>query len=272
MIARFPYGHSEHDAVTDWLVSTVIKAKADKRISEVAKFKKADTPITMLRNLAMLEAKKAGVDFVLMIDSDMDPDKYLGIDPTAKPFWDVAIDFALSHQGPCVIAAPYSGPPPHELPYIGQWTNRQSDHPDADLKLEMMTREQAAVRTGIEEVAALPTGIILIDVRCLEYISPPWFDYEYADPPFNTEKATTEDIYFTRNLSLAGVPQYVAWDCWAGHLKQKSVGKPRPLNCDVVRKEFREAIVRNQPSDEKLVFFDGQNEGKQPHELIVGSE
>ncbi len=267
MFARFPYGHSEHDNVTDWMVRNVAIAKADPRIEKVLTFKQSNTPITMLRNLCMKTAGQQGVDFVCMIDNDMDADRYLKEDKNAKPFLETALDFMWKHRGPCCVGAPYAGPPPHEVPYILQWTNRQSDHPNPDVKLELMTREEVANRTGIESVAALPTGLILIDMRCLEAITPPYFDYEYADPPYNTEKATTEDIYFTRNLWMAGVPQYVLWDCWAGHFKPKNVGKPQLLHAEAVRETFRAAILRG-PSDKKLAFADGDMIAPQPHEMI----
>ena len=71
-----------------------------------------------------------------------------------------------------------------------------------------------------------------------------------------TEKATTEDVYFTRNLSLAGVPNYVNWDSWAGHVKRKVVGKPTLLTADSVRESFREAVMANRRANERLTFIE----------------
>jgi hypothetical protein len=269
MLARFPYGHVEHDAVGDWIMNTAGKARKDPRIGAIKTWKASDTPIPMLRNRCLKQAQELGVDFVLMIDSDMEPDLYLGQDKSAKPFFETALDIMWNHRGPCCVAAPYAGPPPHEVPYIFKWSNQQSNTPDCDLKLEIMTREEVAFRTGVEEVPALPTGLILIDMRCLDYIPPPWFEYEYSDK-YQTQKATTEDVFFTRNLSLAGVPQYVLWDCWAGHVKQKVVGKPVILTCDSVREKFRESIGQNQMSARRLSFNDADLVGpKQPHERIM---
>src|SRR5688572_10338908 len=52
-----------------------------------------DTPITMTRNRAVRDAKRAGIDILIMLDSDNEPDAYCGNDPGAKPFLDVAFPF-----------------------------------------------------------------------------------------------------------------------------------------------------------------------------------
>lgn len=263
LFARFPFGGSEHPYVTDWMVQTVLKAKKDNRISEVQHIFVDDTPITMSRNRVLKIAKQGGVDLVCMIDSDMKPDLH------GKPFWDSSLEFMLQHEGPCVVGAPYCGPPPNENCYIFRWGKRQSDHPGVDMCIDQYTREEAAGRAGFEEVAALPTGLVLIDMRALVCIPPPWFEYEYEDPPYNTVKSTTEDVFFTRNLSLAGVPQYVNWDCWAGHMKTKCVGKPTVLTSDAVREEYRKGILANRKSTERLIMVgEGQKNG---HRLMVPS-
>ena len=248
MFARFPFKRSEDPAVAKWLVPTVLKCKNDGRVGEVLHLEVDDTPITMSRNRACRAAQKLGVDILCMIDSDMQPDL-----PGQRPFWDTSFEFMLRHEGPCCVAAPYCGPPPHENVYVFRWATYQGDHPNTDLHLEQYPREDACQRAGFEEVGALPTGLMLIDMRALDVISPPWFEYEYKDPPFNTEKSTTEDVFFTRNLSLAGVPQYVNWDAWAGHVKMKVVGKPSILTCDAIREQFREAVSRNAREGEKIM-------------------
>jgi len=252
LFARFPYGGNESYQSANWMIETIVKAKADPRICSVDHMEVNDTPITMSRNRVLKACLDRKIDLVCMLDSDMHPDLYKGT-RNAVPFWDTSLDFVLNHDGPSVIGAPYCGPPPVENIYVFRWANQQSDHPNPDLKIEQYSREEAAVRTGIEEVAALPTGLILIDMRAISRLKPAWFDYEYEDPPFNTKKATTEDVFFTRNLSLAGVPQYVNWSAWAGHIKQKTVGMPQFLGADQVRKEFRDALTRPAVREGRLV-------------------
>lgn len=252
MFAFFPYQQVEHPDIRRWTVPTILKCKADPRIGEIHHIDCDDTPITMTRNLACKRAKEVGADLLCMIDNDMRPDLYLGT-PGAKPFWDSTLDFMIKHHGPCCVAAPYCGPPPHENIYVFRLAKKQSDHPNQDFAIEQFSREDAAPRAGIEEVAALPTGLFLMDVRGLDAIDPPWFDYDYADPPFNTRKSTTEDVFFTRNLTLAGVPVYCNWDAWAGHHKRKCVGKPVLLCQDAIRKDLRDAIQRGYNCNERLI-------------------
>lgn len=251
MFARFPYGAIDHPDVTDWLAATVHKAKTDPRISDVLRFKINDTPITMGRNRCLEEAKKRGVDILLMVDSDMSPDlPELG----AQPFWESSFDFLLQHHGPTVVAAPYCGPPPNSNVYVFRWANWQNwDHvPEPDMRLEQYSREEAAARSGMERVAALPTGLFLMDMRCLAALKPPYFYYEWTDHT-ESEKASTEDVTFTRDLSLAGIPIYCNWDSWAGHWKQFKVGKPHPISADQVAEKFRDAVARGYKSTERLI-------------------
>lgn len=261
-IARFPYGNQEVPAVGNWLIETVIKIKSDPRISGLVHREINDTPITMGRNLSVQWAKQEKADLLLMIDSDVFPDvgttradhAYAG----AKPFWDVALQFLLDHHGPAVIGAPYCGPPPHENVYVFKPATYQSDNPNVDLRVEQFTREEAAQRGGIEEVFALPTGLILFDMRAFDSMGHPYFKYEYEDET-ECAKATTEDVYTTRNMALCGAPQYCAWPCWAGHFKQKLVGRPSLLTMDAVREQYRAAILRGQLTNERLTMI---GEGK----------
>jgi len=244
MICRFPYGGYELSECVDWLVETVIEMKGDARVGDIFRKRIADTPISMTRNEACLVARELGADFLLMIDDDVAPDHHVK-EAGSRPFWRSSFEFLLAHKGPGVVAAPYCGPPPHENIYVFRWRNKASgnpaDHQVLDLKLDQYTREEAAERTGIEEVAALPTGLLLMSTAVLDRLPPPWFEYEYADL-YKARKVTTEDVYFTRNLSMSGVPVYCNWDAWAAHDKRKLVGRPRPATFDLVRDEYRKAF------------------------------
>ncbi len=246
MIARFPYHGDEKYTVADWLAATYHGMKTDPSVGNIVRLPPIDdTPITMSRNRACKQFQKSGCDFLLMIDSDMAPDLPY---PGAKTFWKSAFEFAIAQPRPVIVAAPYCGPPPHENVYIFRWANRANDVPDVEFQLAQYSREEAAQRAGFEEVAALPTGMILIPRGVFDILPPPWFEYEWTDK-YRTDKATTEDVYFTRNASLNGVKVYCAWDSWAGHWKQKVVTRPRPMGPEQVGEELKKAMLRNSKDD-----------------------
>ncbi len=259
MVARFPFGRHEDPDVTDWMVANIIWAKQSHLIDDdIINYRRDDTPITMGRNEAIAGALENDIDFLLMVDSDMKCDAYLpsnpnrlDTDPEAVPFLESAVDHLIRQRQigkPSVIGAPYCGPPPIENIFVFRWGNCQSDHPAPDFSLDQYTRAEAAVRRGIEEVAALPTGLILIDMKAIEKLTPPYTYYEYKDER-EMEKASTEDVTFTRDLALFGVPLFVNWSAWCGHWKRKCVGKPVLLSGEQVGDKYREAVLREMNLD-----------------------
>jgi hypothetical protein len=264
-VARFPGSGSERMEAVGWLIRTVAKMKTDPRISDVHSICIATTPITMGRNRAVKEAKEAGCHYLLMIDSDMSPDLPC---PGSKPFWDEAWEFMMMRRDafdefgvdypPATIAAPYCGPPPEECVFVFQWATYESDLPDANFRLEMVPREMAAIKQGIQEAAALPTGLILYDMRVFDVLPHPWFEYEYTTPE-KTHLASTEDVYQTRNASMLKMPQFCAWSSWAGHVKTKVVGKPTIVTADMVHQSLRDAVLRGHDSRDRMIVLPKQN-------------
>lgn len=291
LIARYPYGGNgaiacEHPSVTNWLIRNVPKMVADERIGEVHFIELADCPITMTRNATIEAAKKKGCDLILMIDSDQYPDYELthNQDPLAKPFWDTSFDFLYKHweKGPCVIGAPYCGPSPHQNIYVFHWTNLRNETANNPPRLDQYRREHAAIMSGIQEAAALPTGLILFDIRCFDLIKPPYFYYRYEGdgarcthcnefkPGVQAKKSSTEDVTATVDISLAGQlqlgynPVFVNWDAWAGHVKPEVVGKPRPVFADKVSAKLKEAIEAGITSGDQLISVDGSEFANMP--------
>lgn len=177
----YPYGgngntSSTHPDICDWLLKTVPIAKADPRVSKVATANFSDTPITMTRNLSVKTARDAGYDVIVMIDSDQAPDCMLGKDPDARPFWNEAFDFIYNNydKGPQVVGAPYCGSPPLENIFVFKWASYETDgFPDeVAVHLSQYSREEAHMMSGIQECAALPTGLIMFDIRAFELTEP----------------------------------------------------------------------------------------------------
>jgi hypothetical protein len=179
LIATFPYGHQLDDRLSHWisfsLIPSIMRDKercGEHRIETFSCWSEADTPITMLRNKCLRGALQHGYDFLLMLDSDNIPDFHAAW-PGAKPFWETTFDFMWQHRhagyadpdlngqvahGPCVVFAPYCGPPPIENPFTFDWTNRSTGNAFQDFALEMPARIEAARRTGIHRAAAGPRG------------------------------------------------------------------------------------------------------------------
>lgn len=242
MLARFPGGNSEHPAEVNFCINTTLACAFDTaRVSQLEHWHLNDTPVTMSRNRCVREAIARGVDILIMVDSDMGPDL---IKPQAS-FWARALDFIISryHYAPTMIAAPYCGPPPHENVYVFRWRNYETGRQNPDYKLDQFKREEAAERSGIEAVAALPTGLIALDMRIFTgfqignevvKLPPPWFYYEYTDE-YQTDKSSTEDVAFSRDVHLLfgayGLETvFVDWDTWAVHFKTKGVAKPHLID------------------------------------------
>jgi hypothetical protein len=294
-IFHFSYGGnggiaSEHPDLREWEVQTVLKMKADPRVGRVQSKTIADTPITMSRNRAVRTAQEDGLHLCLMVDSDQSPKRHVG-DSWYKPFWDVAFDEVYDHYqaGPLIIGAPYCGPPPFENVYVFQFENNMVGLGDETVvRLEQYTRSQAALMSGVGHVAALPTGMILFDMRVFDIAQPSgksrrqvleelvegkltltqaeheltqgWFYYEWSDG-YASEKASTEDVASTRDIGLAVAaklgynPLRCAWDSWIGHHKPWNCGKPSYYSVENVSEHFRSVVQRNVSHRDRIVEF-----------------
>jgi len=269
-ICTFSYGgnggiSSEHPDVREWMIPAISKLSQDSRVSSTQVWNLSDTPITMTRNRSVLMARQYGLDVLVMVDSDMKPDLYSG-SPDAKPFIESSFDFLVDHyaKGPVVIGAPYCGPPPNEDVYVFRWQAHQSHNANPDFKLEMYDRDTGAKMAGIQECAALPTGLIMYDMRAFDVTEPktsadnPWFYYEYPDK-YQAEKSSTEDVTMTRDLSLTGAeklgynPVFCNWDAWAGHWKPKCVGKPQIVQAQDISAKLKQCWEANYDASVKLM-------------------
>lgn len=272
---------SLHPHVSDWYAKTLMWAKSDPRIGEVYARHFSDTPVTLVRNKFVMEAREAGCDFMVCCDSDQSPDFHCE-DHGYKPFVPSSFDFLYQHydKGPVVICAPYRGNPPQENCFTFFWEQQSGDYGDeTNIKLEQYTRHQAAQMRGIQEIAAGPTGLFMADMRAYELIEPchlshrsilemvatgqmtideaernlsqGWFYYQWKDG-YATDKASTEDVTFTRDLSLVGMhklgynPLFCNWDCPIGHWKHYCVpGRPKLLTVDQITGNFARAVLDN---------------------------
>ena len=213
-IFRFPFDMKEISTTVDWLVRSCHYLNNHPRIETVATEAIVDTPVDMSRNRALKRAQELNLQFAVFIDSDMWPDyEFLHNQGQESPekgvqqFLPAALEFALQHDGPCVVGAPYCTSPPEERVLVMRWVTVETGAPAGNAQIKSVDRGEASLMRGFEEVAALGTGLLLIDMRAIQLLPKPWFSYEFKDDA-KTEKASTEDIVFTRDLHLLGVPQF----------------------------------------------------------------
>lgn len=267
-IATLPYsGNSTGSSLcwptAEWLIKTMVRLKTEEkfteRVSDVWLHAFADTPVTMVRNSIVRKAQEHGATFLLMVDSDMWPDCHVGEHEDAVPFLDAAFDclYDRYEKGPHMIAAPYGGSPPHENMFVFDWESKSNLGEEAPFEVRQYTRNEAMQMAGVHECAALPTGLIMYDMRCFDLIHPPYFKYEWTDET-ESQKASTEDVQNTRDISLAGIaslgynPCLCAWSSWAGHMKVWRVGKPNKYTAEMVCDSLKSALERGS-SREKIV-------------------
>ena len=253
--------------LVDWWGETLHKMKTDPRIGRIGTLVLCDTPITMTRNQALAAARDGGFDFLLMLDSDNEPDGDLGRNPTAKPFWDEAFGLAYTRKmagKETIVAAPYCGPPPApgqcdggEVPYLFQWENNESDVPRPGFRIRLISRHEAALMRGIHRVAALPTGCCLLSIGVLDGMKKPYFYYEFDEE--QAKKNSTEDVVFTRNASLHWQLKggdnicFAACDSWAYHHKTKVVGRPTILPLEAISEDFRQAVMDGHNAGDMMI-------------------
>lgn len=297
MFAFYPYGGNggcanEHPNIRAWMAKTITYCNQDPRIAGITMSDYSDTPIPMMRNRSVVEAREVGADVLVMIDSDQHPDLYDGVDPAFEPFFPSCFNFLYERRMKGLITtvgAPYCGPPPSECVYVFRWANNESLNPNIDHHIEMYSREEAAVMSGIQPAAALPTGCIMFDMKMFDVTDPkheyaallkkygsksvaetltkPWFYYEYSDI-YQSKKASTEDVTASRDMVLCAYAKlgyntlFAQWNSWAGHWKPKCVGKPVALNSESINHKYAEAVASGRRANHTMMDLATLNFGK----------
>ena len=274
---------SECPSVREWYTElnrfVFPQLKKEGKLGTVHDLTIADTPITMVRNKFVTKARDVGAHLLLTIDSDMNPNLHKDT-RWFKPFFDEAFHAIYNHwhKGPLVVGAPYCGPPSDEggeNVYVFQFENRGWHGDYTRMELSQFTRSEAGKMAGLSEVAALPTGLVMYDMRMFDMLEPSnltkeqilekyksdkmtslearaaledgWFFYEWKNQ-YADEKGSTEDVAATRNMAFMGMlklgynPLRCAWDSWAGHYKPWCVGKPQSTSIEHISASFCRAI------------------------------
>lgn len=211
LIARLTSDETHHASITDWLLGEVLAiSQAHPQIGDVKHTYLCKFPTDVARNVAVEAAQKNGADFVVMVDEDCRP---------APGFFETAINFLLA-KPPCVIASPYcSG---DGVVQVFHWRTANND----ELRPELMqiTREDAAARKNVEQIASIGSHLVAYDVKVFDKIKRPYYAYEYNED--HTALLSTEEIVCHRKLYFSGIPIYCDWDHWSLHRKSRWVSKP----------------------------------------------
>lgn len=243
LICRFPGEGFERQECVDWLIATAVGFKDSPDVEILPPHRIKDTPVDMSRNRACKIALDLGVDYLVMVDADIEPDYLRGSDPEARPFLSTSLDFMKGIAEPCIVAAPYCGAPPEEFVFVFEWVCQGSvSRPDFRSRIEMIGRNEASRMIGFSQVPAIATGLMIIDTRVLRKMPHPWFYYESKDPEW-TQKASTEDVTFSRDAALLNIPVYCNWQSWCRHWKSVGIGKPMRASVDIVHPRIAEMVA-----------------------------
>jgi len=172
------------------------------------------------RNQGVYDARERNASHLLFMDPDISMDRYVLMrESWAKPWWETAWPCMQEHPG-CVVACPYVGQSHSKPVFVFQAI------PGETGKIQRIPYEEAAERTGWERVAAVGTGLMLMDMSIFGKLSEPYFD-EVCTDRSKRNVEITPDVYFCLQCSDADIPIWVNWDLWCGHWQNQVVEAPR---------------------------------------------
>jgi len=231
-IGRLCVSGSHRQEVANWLVEATISTMSDAEVQpyveDLLHIPVAQVPTDVARNKLVQVAQKEGVDFLFQVDDDAAP---------PEGFFKAAFLFLKKQKQPSVIGCGYVCGGDQQQVQVFQWAS-PNNHAEKSFALMQIPREDAARRTGIEEVANIGTHCIAYDMEAFLKIKTPHYAYEYDEA--HTKVLSTEEVYCHRNMWLNGVKLYCAWDFWAGHVKNQTWGKPYVLQKKDIDKTYLE--------------------------------
>lgn len=214
-----PAGLGTVQLLTDlWFHSLASELVQDKYISKVHLHPWLSPWMAMGRNVAIREALKAGADYLLMLDPDMVPDIYVGRHDAARRFWSSSLMF-LRNNPSGIVVAPYVGPRPIRNVHI--W---KAD-PSGPTRYTHDECRKLVANPQIEQVAAGGTGLMLMDCKALEKLTPPYFEDHYRNGD-HTELKLSFDIAFCAKCADSEVPIWCNWYAFAGHFQPTLLACP----------------------------------------------
>jgi hypothetical protein len=174
--------------------------------------------ILMNRNLAAADAIDG--DLLLFVDPDMVPDIGFGttyrlpdaIANRQKRFLESSLLF-LSRHPASIVGAPAIRDGDLEYNVFVHDENGQR-------RITRAEAEQRLASPCIEEVAAVGTGLMLIDMAAIRRLTPPWFNDVYDDGMMTSLHAS-QDVWFCDRARQAGCHIFCNWYAPCGHVKSQ---------------------------------------------------
>jgi len=239
LLARIAYGGWEHAALGNFCIQTAVRAQGHPLIDDILHAFVDVCPTPAARHRAIRMARDSGCRIMVQVDADTVPH---------PDFVLFAAEWLLAQPGPSVLCSPYvCGLPDCRVQAFRIAT--KSAHPGDIGALEHFGREEAALKTGVERVAAAGTGCFACHVEAFDRIAMPYFSYEYADA-MQDRVVCTEDVNCFRDLTAAGVPVCVSWDHWSDHVKEGPVSRPRVVSPEQIWDRTRGMLLARQEAAE----------------------
>jgi Methyltransferase domain len=210
MIARIARGCTERTEIGTWLCNCLADPSQTLKGLDVIDIE----PTPAARNRAVMRARAQGYgpdDILIQVDDDMAPH---GL------FYPRAVQFLSERPGPTMFGSPYRGGFPRRAVQALDTTYRR------------YTEAEAADMRHIQQAGLMGTGLFACTMAAFAAVQEagrlPWFEYLYADPPFNSMIRSSEDMVFCDKLNHSGGTIFCDWESWSGHAKTEVVGKPQP--------------------------------------------
>lgn len=191
-------------------------------LREVLSFSIANHRVPMCRNNCVDYALRHGCSHIQWLDPDMALDRYTKWGPEGTPvdgtkaWWCEAWPFIKAHPG-SIVAAPYCGGEPGHPVHVFVKTPTGS--------LTRLSRETAQRQRGFASVEAVGAGSMLMDTEIFKRLNEPYFEDTFKSPK-QDDLRHSSDVEFSLRCRAAGIPIYVAFDCWAGHWQNQCVERP----------------------------------------------
>lgn len=211
----------EHPDVRLWQIGAVNWLSREGLLKDLHLHTNNNNRIYAARNSAVEEAIQRECDFLLFCDPDMRPDACLDVHgadntdvkPWARPFLSSSLEFMFNEYCGVVAAPAVTGPPDCK---VNVFVQRK------DTSFSRITREEyAQVEPCFMQVAAIGTGLMLIDMEVFKKLKPPYFQDQLDPTPGSkqTDVLKSQDSVFCLKCNEAGIPVFANFWSPAGHHK-----------------------------------------------------